>query len=58
MGKLVVKEEDTQTTPPTGYVKMYPKTDGKWHYKADDGVEWTKTTFVPSGDRSACRANP
>lgn len=39
MGRIVVKEQDTQTTPPTGYNKMYPKTDGKWYFKDDTGVE-------------------
>jgi len=39
MGKITVKEEDTQTTPSTGYNKLYPKSDGKWYYKDDSGVE-------------------
>jgi len=39
MGRIVVQEEDTQTTPPTGYSKMYPKSDGKWYFKDDTGTE-------------------
>lgn len=39
MGNITVKEQDTQTTPTEGYVKLYPKTDGKWYYKDDTGTE-------------------
>jgi len=39
VGNITIKEQDTQSTPTTGYSKLYPKTDGKWYYKDDGGSE-------------------
>ena len=49
MGRITVKEEDTQTTPPTGYSKRYPKEDGQWYFKDDAGTE----TLLTSGAHAA-----
>ncbi len=49
MGRITVKEENTQTTPPTGYNKLYPKEDSKWYFKNDAGTE----TALVTGDHAA-----
>lgn len=36
---ITYKEETAPSTPPTGYVRMYAKTDGKVYMKDDAGVE-------------------
>lgn len=36
---ITFKEEASPSTPSTGYVRFYAKTDGKLYYKADDGSE-------------------
>lgn len=53
MGRITIKEEDTQTTPASGYNKLYPKTDGKWHFKDDTGTE---KTLANSDDAPASHA--
>lgn len=37
---FLVKERITPATPGTGYVYLYPKSDGLWYAKGDDGVEY------------------
>jgi hypothetical protein len=39
MPEATIKKDDTHSTPPTGYSKIYPKTDGAWYSKDDDGTE-------------------
>ena len=53
MGRLTVKEENTQGTPPTGYNALYPKEDSKWYFKDDAGTE----TELLSGAHKASHQN-
>lgn len=39
MGEINVKQSDTHATPSTGFQKIYPKTNGFWYTKKDDGSE-------------------
>lgn len=39
MGLLVVNSNATPSTPASGYSVIYPKSDGKWYFKDDAGVE-------------------
>ena len=39
MPELTVNKNDTHATPPSGYSKLYPKVDGAWYSKDDDGTE-------------------
>lgn len=39
MGGIIVKNSDTQSTPPSGKSRIYPKTDKKWYSKDDTGTE-------------------
>jgi len=39
MPELTVNKNDTHAAPPSGYSKIYPKTNGVWYAKNDDDVE-------------------
>lgn len=39
MSRLILKEGSDTGTPATGYVSVYPKTDGRLYYKDDNGTE-------------------
>jgi hypothetical protein len=44
MGELNISKSDTHATPSTGFQKLYPKLDGGWYSKKDDGTEETLAT--------------
>ena len=39
MGKIILSEESSVSTPSANHVAVYPKSDGRIYKKADDGVE-------------------
>jgi hypothetical protein len=39
VGELNISQSDTHATPSTGFQKLYPKTDGFWYTKKDNGAE-------------------
>lgn len=44
----VAEQSSSPATPPSGFQRMYPKTDGKWYAKNSSGVE-TEITNVAGG---------
>lgn len=38
---ITIKEETAPGTPPSGYSRLYVKSDGKYYYKDDAGTEFT-----------------
>lgn len=44
MGELNISKSDTHATPSTGFQKLYPKLDGVWYSKKDNGTEETLAT--------------
>lgn len=45
---FAILEQVAPGTPPSGYVRLYAKTDGKLYFKDDTGVEYTCTSPVVS----------
>jgi hypothetical protein len=44
VGELNISKSDTHATPSSGFQKLYPKLNGVWYSKKDDGTEETLAT--------------
>lgn len=45
----VAEQATSPTTPPSGFQRMYPKTDGKWYAKNSSGIEREITNTIGGG---------
>jgi hypothetical protein len=54
---LIVRERATPDTPQTNYSVLYPKSDGKWYFKDDAGVEHPLSDPLALGTEQAASNN-